>query len=230
MYMFCIMKKKKVLYSEKIQFNGYHDSPKRIYKITETDFYGYQNGLQQTSVGTEMDLNRLQLIPTRTSMGTRKGRVGLGIPVMRYARAARPCALNFRLVALKCTFGRPPNAPSSVRVWPSMGPLSMPPLCASFTQNVITLTGSPIYRKKCGLSKQSPVFWSQIVPVIKQIKSNQQLMTLLIVHILDDTCEITCTRSRCSRHYLRSNNYRKMSCCDQRRNTCQYLASWLFSY
>ena len=60
----------------------------------------------------------------------------VGIPVMRYERAARPCALNFRLAALKCRFGRPPNALSSVGVWPSM-----PPLCASFIQNVITLTG-----------------------------------------------------------------------------------------
>ena len=72
----------------------------------------------------------------------------VGIPVMRYGRAARPCALNFRLAALKCPFGRPPNALSSVRVWPSM-----PPLCASFIQNVITLTGSPIYREKSGLPK-----------------------------------------------------------------------------
>ena len=59
----------------------------------------------------------------------------VGIPVIRYGRAARPCALNFRLAALKCRFGHPPNALSSVRVWPSM-----PPLCASFIQNVITLT------------------------------------------------------------------------------------------
>ena len=40
----------------------------------------------------------------------------IGIPVMRYERAARPCALNFRLAALKCRFGRPPNALSSVGV------------------------------------------------------------------------------------------------------------------
>ena len=40
----------------------------------------------------------------------------IGIPVMRYDRAARPCALNFRLAALKCRFGRPPNALSSVGV------------------------------------------------------------------------------------------------------------------
>ena len=40
----------------------------------------------------------------------------IGIPVMRYDRAARPCALNFRIAALKCAFGRPPNALSSVRV------------------------------------------------------------------------------------------------------------------
>ena len=60
----------------------------------------------------------------------------LGIPVMRYSRAARPCALNFCLAALKCHFGHPLNALSSVRVWPSM-----PPLCASFIQNIITLTG-----------------------------------------------------------------------------------------
>ena len=31
---------------------------------------------KRTLVGTEMDQNRLQLIPKRTSMGTRKGRVG----------------------------------------------------------------------------------------------------------------------------------------------------------
>ena len=67
----------------------------------------------------------------------------LGIPVMRYDRAARPCALNFRLAALKCRFGRPPNALSSVGVWPSM-----PPLCASFIQNVITLTGHLFIGKK----------------------------------------------------------------------------------
>ena len=67
----------------------------------------------------------------------------VGIPVMRNGRAAYPCALNFCLAALKCPFERPSNALSSVRVWPSM-----PPLCASFIQNVITLTGSFIYRKK----------------------------------------------------------------------------------
>ena len=43
-------------------------------------------------------------------------KISLGIPVMRYERAARPCALNFRLAALKCRFGRPPNALSSVGV------------------------------------------------------------------------------------------------------------------
>ena len=42
--------------------------------------------------------------------------VEVGIPVMRYGRAARPCALNFRLAALKCPFGCPPNALSSVHV------------------------------------------------------------------------------------------------------------------
>ena len=31
---------------------------------------------KRTLVGTETDRNRLQLIPKRTSMGTRKGRVG----------------------------------------------------------------------------------------------------------------------------------------------------------
>ena len=67
---------------------------------------------------------------------------------MRYDRAARPCALNFRLAALKCCFGQPPNALSSVGVW-----FSMPPLCASFIQNVITLTGHLFIRKKCGVSK-----------------------------------------------------------------------------
>ena len=74
----------------------------------------------------------------------------LGIPVMRYERAARPCALNFRLAALKCRFGRPPNALSSVGVWPSM-----PPLCASFIQNVITLTRHLFIGKKCGVFKHS---------------------------------------------------------------------------
>ena len=79
----------------------------------------------------------------------------------------------------------------------------MPPLCASFIQNVITLTGHLFIGKKCGVSKHSYLsIKSQIVPVNKQIKSNQQLMTLLIVYILDDMSEITCTRSRCSRHYL----------------------------
>ena len=73
----------------------------------------------------------------------------VGIPVMRYERAARPSALNFRLAALKCRFGRPPNALSSVGVWP------MPPLCASFIQNVITLTGHLFIGKKCGVSKHS---------------------------------------------------------------------------
>ena len=72
----------------------------------------------------------------------------VGIPVMRYDRAARPCALNFHLAALKCCFGRPANAHSSVSVWPSM-----PPLCASFIQNVITLTGHLFIGKKCGVSK-----------------------------------------------------------------------------
>ena len=38
------------------------------------------------------------------------------IPVMHYWRATRPCALNFRLAALKCPFGRPPTALSSIRV------------------------------------------------------------------------------------------------------------------
>ena len=67
---------------------------------------------------------------------------------MHFGRVARPHALNVCLAALKCPFGRPPNALSSIRVWPSM-----PPPCASFIQTVITLTWSPIYWKKCGLSK-----------------------------------------------------------------------------
>ena len=46
------------------------------YEKTETDFYGYRNGPERTSVGTETDRNRLQLMPKRTSMKTRKGRVG----------------------------------------------------------------------------------------------------------------------------------------------------------
>ena len=121
----------------------------------------------------------------------------LGIPVMRYDRAARPCALNFRLAALKCRFGRPPNALSSVGVWPSM-----PPLCASFMQNVITLTGHLFIGKNVA-------YPNTVTCLLISNCSNQQLMTLLFVYILDDMCEITCTRSRCSRHYLRSNNYRK---------------------
>ena len=40
----------------------------------------------------------------------------LGIPVMRHGRAARPRALNVRPGALKCPFGGPPNALSSVHV------------------------------------------------------------------------------------------------------------------
>ena len=77
----------------------------------------------------------------------------LGIPVMRYGRAARPCALHFRLAALKCPFGRPPNALSSVRVWPSM-----PLLCASFIQNVITLTGHLFIGKMWLIQTLSPVY------------------------------------------------------------------------
>ena len=50
--------------------------PKRIYENTKTDFYEYRNGSERTSVGTQMDQNRLQLIPKRTSVGTRKGRAG----------------------------------------------------------------------------------------------------------------------------------------------------------
>ena len=46
----------------------YKNGPER----TKTD----RNGPERTSVGTEPDRNRLQLIPKRTSMGTRKGRVG----------------------------------------------------------------------------------------------------------------------------------------------------------
>ena len=128
----------------------------------------------------------------------------IGIPIMHYGRSPRPRALNFHLAVLKCPFLHPPNALFSICVWPSM-----PPLCASFIQNVITLTGSPIYRKKCGLSKHHYLS-------INLNCSNHQLMTLLIVCILDDTCEITCTWSRCSRHDLGSNNYRKMSSGDQR--------------
>ena len=40
--------------------------PKRTYENTEADFYGYRNGQERTSVGTETDRNRLQLIPKRT--------------------------------------------------------------------------------------------------------------------------------------------------------------------
>ena len=50
------------------------NGPKRTYENTETDFYGYRNW--RTSVGTQTDQNRLQLIPKRTSRGTRKGKVG----------------------------------------------------------------------------------------------------------------------------------------------------------
>ena len=52
------------------------NGPKRTYEYTETDFYGYRNVPEWTSLGTVTDRNRLQLIPKRTSMGTRKGRVG----------------------------------------------------------------------------------------------------------------------------------------------------------
>ena len=129
----------------------------------------------------------------------------LGIPVMRYDRAARPCALNFRIAALKCRFGRPPNALSSVGCMTFYAPT----LCLFYPKRNNT-NRTPIYRKKnVAYPNTVTCLLSQIVPVNKQIKSNQQLMTLLIVYILDDTCEITCTRSRCSRHYLRSNNYRK---------------------
>ena len=48
------------------------NEPKRTYENTETDFYGYRNGLQWVSKRTGID----QLIPKRISMGTRKGRVG----------------------------------------------------------------------------------------------------------------------------------------------------------
>ena len=78
----------------------------------------------------------------------------IGIPVMRYERAARPCALNFRLAALKSRFGRPPNALSSIGVWPSM-----PPLCASLIQNVITLTRHLFIGKKMWrIQTQLPVY------------------------------------------------------------------------
>ena len=56
----------------------------------------------------------LDLIPPSEEIGPLGQKVG--IPVMRYDRAARPCALNFRLAALKCSFGCPPNALSSVGV------------------------------------------------------------------------------------------------------------------
>ena len=52
------------------------NEPKRTCENTETDFCGYRNGLELTSVGIEMDQNKLQLIPKQTSVGTRKGRVG----------------------------------------------------------------------------------------------------------------------------------------------------------
>ena len=131
--------------------------------------------------------------------------LNIGIPVMRYDRAARPCALNFRIAALKCRFGRPPNALSSVGCMTFYAPT----LCLFYPKRNNT-NRTPIYRKKnVAYPNTVTCLLSQIVPVNKQIKSNQQLMTLLIVYILDDTCEITCTRSRCSRHYLRSNNYRK---------------------
>ena len=35
----------------------------RTYENTETDFYGYRNGPERTSVCTKTDRNRLQLIP-----------------------------------------------------------------------------------------------------------------------------------------------------------------------
>ena len=51
----------------------YWNGLKQTYENTEMDFYGNETG---TSVGTETDRNRLQLIPKQTPMGTRKGRVG----------------------------------------------------------------------------------------------------------------------------------------------------------
>ena len=52
------------------------EQTERTYENTETDFYGSRNKPERISVGTETDRNRLQLILKRTSMGTRKGRVG----------------------------------------------------------------------------------------------------------------------------------------------------------
>ena len=58
---------------------GYHDLPKR----TGTDIWKYRNGLLWVAKRTGTDFSgyrngpeSLELIPKRTSMGTRKGRVG----------------------------------------------------------------------------------------------------------------------------------------------------------
>ena len=37
--------------------HGCHDLPKRTYENTETDFYEYRNGPEQTSAHTEMNFN-----------------------------------------------------------------------------------------------------------------------------------------------------------------------------
>ena len=152
--------------------------------------------------------------------------VWVGIPVMRYERAARPCALNFRLAALKCRFGRPPNALSSVGVWPSM-----PPPCASFIQNVITLTGHLFIGKNvaypntvtCLLISNCSGKQTDLIQSTTYDTSNRVYFRWHVWNYMH-TIQVQ------SALFKIKQLSEKMSCGDQRRNTCQYLASGLFSY
>ena len=87
---------------------GVHDDDLTMVKKRKLRWYGHisrSSGMAKT------------ILQGTVKGARRRGRQKrLGIPVMRYERAARPCALNFRLAALKCRFGRPPNALSSVGV------------------------------------------------------------------------------------------------------------------
>ena len=71
-----------------------------------------------------------------------------------------------------------------------------PTLCLFYPErNTLTvLTGSPIYQKKSVAYPNTVTCLLISIDLVKQIKSNQ-LTTLLIVYVLDDTCEITCTQS-----------------------------------
>ena len=59
-------------------------------QLTKHGVTTYRNGREQTSVGTETDRNRLQLISKRTSIGTRKGRVGYDRNFFVFVRVLRP--------------------------------------------------------------------------------------------------------------------------------------------